>query len=118
MNKAGNIYWDSASEDWPTAKRSTTVRRRRAKAAVSSRTTAPWWISFLIVTSIFVMLCVSINYRAFSIAQEEADKNARLAGQVQSLMDENVALQDEIHTLKTDPRVIGREAKRIGIALR
>ena len=118
MNKAANIYWDSASEDWPIAGRSTTARRRRTKAAVANRRTAPWWISFLIVTSIFVMLCVSINYRAFAIAQEEADKNTRLAVQVQSLMDENLALQDEIHTLKTDPRVIGREAKRIGIALR
>jgi hypothetical protein len=64
------------------------------------------------------MLCVSINYRAFSAAREEADNNARLAGQVQNLMDENLALQEEIHTLKTDPRVIKREAKRIGIALR
>jgi cell division protein FtsB len=64
------------------------------------------------------MLCVSINYRAFSAAQEEADKNARLGLQIQSLTDENLALQEEIHTLKTDPRAIKREAKRIGISLR
>jgi len=118
LNKAGNIYWDSASAEWPSATRSVPARRRRTKAAVSAERTGPWWLSFLIVTSIFVMLCVSINYRAFSVAQEEVDKNTRLAVQVQSLTDENLALQEEIHTLKTDPRAIKREAKRIGIALR
>ncbi len=63
------------------------------------------------------MLTVSINYRALTDARDEADKNERLGVQLQSLKDENLALQDEIHTLRTDPRVIEREAKRIGIAL-
>jgi len=63
------------------------------------------------------MLTVSINYRALTEARDEADKNERLGVQLQSLKDENLALQDEIHTLRTDPRVIEREAKRIGIAL-
>ena len=118
MNKAANIYWDSAAAEWPTAKRSTRLRRRPVKAAADGQRTGPWWLSFAIVTSIFVMLCVSINYRAFSAAQEESDKNARLAVQIQSLTDENIALQEEIHTLKTDPRAIKREAKRIGIAFK
>jgi cell division protein FtsB len=61
------------------------------------------------------MLCVSINFRAFSEMREEVDQNQRLSTHLQSLMDENIALQDEIHTLKTDPAAIGREAKRIGI---
>ncbi len=64
------------------------------------------------------MLTVSINYRALTEAQTEADKNERLGMQLQSLKDENLALQEEIHTLKTDPRVIEREAKRIGLDLR
>ena len=117
MNKAANIYWDDSS--WTKSNRTATSRRRRQRpaAAVKDRN-APWWLSFLIVTSIFVMLCVSINFRAFSEAREEADKNTRLAGEVQNLMDENMALQEEIHTLKTDPRVIQREAKRIGMNLR
>jgi hypothetical protein len=50
--------------------------------------------------------------------REEAEKNTQLAGRIQSLMDENLALQEEIHTLKTDPLVIKREAQRIGIDLR
>lgn len=49
--------------------------------------------------------------------REEVDQNKRLAGQIQNLMDENLALQEEIHSLKTDPNVIQREARRIGIGL-
>lgn len=63
------------------------------------------------------MLLVSINFRAFTEMREEVDQNQRLAGQIQNLMDENLALQEEIHTLKTDPVVIGREARKIGIML-
>ena len=119
MNKAANIYWDDSSTDWPTARRTSATRRRRTKTAAAAKDrNAPWWISFLIVTSIFVMLSVSINYRAFTEAREETDKNVQLAAEVQNLTDENLALQEEIHTLRTDPRVIQREAKRIGMSLR
>ena len=72
----------------------------------------------MIVISIFVMLGVSINFRAFSEMREEVDKNTRLASQIQNLMDENLALQEEIHSLKSDPNVIEREARRMGIGLR
>lgn len=50
--------------------------------------------------------------------QEEASQNTRLATQIQSLTDENLALQEEIHALKTNPEIIQREAKRIGVDLR
>ncbi len=63
------------------------------------------------------MLLVSINFRAFTDVSAEIDQNRHLAGQIQNLMDENLALQEEIHSLKTDPHVIQREARRIGIAL-
>jgi len=37
---------------------------------------------------------------------------------IQNLTDENLQLQDEIHSLKTDPKVIEREAKRLGIPVK
>jgi len=89
--------------------------RNRRVTATADRRTAPWWLSFLIIASIFVMLCVSINFRAFSDVRAETDQNVVLNSQIQNLMDENLALQEEIHSLKTDPQVIQREAKRIGI---
>lgn len=63
------------------------------------------------------MLCISINFRALSEVREESNDNVHLAGRIQSLMDENLVLQEEIHSLKTDPHVIGREARRIGIGI-
>lgn len=117
MSKAANIYWGDPPSRRVISKRTGTVSKR-ANVARKGRRTAPWWLSFLIVTSIFVMLCVSINFRAFTEMREEANQNVRLATQIQTLMDENLALQDEIHALKTDPGIIKREAKRIGIDLR
>ena len=64
------------------------------------------------------MLGVSINFRAFTEMKDEATQNTQLSSQIQNLMDENLALQEEIHTLKSDPNAIQREAKRIGIGLR
>lgn len=116
MSKGANIYWDSGNG--LAGSRPTRRRRRPDTARAHKSHAAPWWISFTIVTSIFVMLTVSINYRALTEAQTEADKNERLGIQLQSLKDENLALQEEIHTLKTDPRVIEREAKRMGLDLR
>ena len=116
MSKAANIYWDSPHSS-VTARRSTPARKRRA-VAKTERRTAPWWLSFLIVASIFIMLCLTINFRVFTEVREEVDQNTKLSGQIQNLMDENLALQEEIHTLKTDPTVIQREAKRIGIAIK
>lgn len=84
---------------------------------MKSERSTPWWLSFAIVVSIFVMVAVSINFRAFTEMREEASQNTRLNSQIQSLMDENLALQEEIHSLKSDPATIEREAKRIGMNL-
>ena len=64
------------------------------------------------------MLAVSINFRAFNAMREEATQHTQLSSQIQNLMDENLALQEEIHNLKSDPRAIEREAKKLGLALK
>ena len=71
----------------------------------------------MIFTAIFGMLLVSINYRAFTEMRDEASQNTHLQTRVQSLMDENLQLQEEIHSLKTDPGRIEREARRLGLEL-
>lgn len=117
MRKAANTYSDNAKRRNAQNARPQVARRRRRAAAQHKRRSS-WWLSFCIVVSIFAMLVVSINLRAFTEAREEVDKHARLSEQLQNLMDENLALQEEIHSIRTDPRVIEREAKRIGIDLR
>ena len=64
------------------------------------------------------MVVISINLRTFREMREEANQTADLSNRIQNLMDENLALQEEIHTLKSDPRAIEREAKRLGLALK
>lgn len=49
--------------------------------------------------------------------KSEVEQNSRLSGEIQNLMDENLALQEEIHMLKTDADLIEREAKKIGVDL-
>ena len=117
MNKAANIYWDNRAAATVAPRRRSTARRPRTTAAKASRRTAPWWLKCLIVTSIFGMLLVSINFRAFTEMQEEASKNTQLSAHIQNLQDENLALQEEIHTLKTNPDAIKREARRLGVHL-
>ena len=115
MNKGESTYWDNSAGYTPIRRSRTAVRPRKKAAEKTARRRAPLWLSFLMVSSIFVMLCVSINLRASSEMREEVDQNTRLTSHIQNLLDENLALQEEIHTLKTDPRVIEREAKKIGV---
>ena len=63
------------------------------------------------------MLCISINLKAFSSMRSETEQNTRLSVEIQNLIDENLVLQEEIHLLKTDPKVIQREAQKIGVTL-
>ncbi len=118
MNKAANIYWDDSPGNWPKAKKPAIRRKSRKRVVESTQRSSSLWLSVLIVASIFIMLCVSINFRAFAEMKDEVAQNNRLTSQIQNLMDENLALQEEIHTLKSDPRVIESEARKIGIDLR
>jgi predicted signal transduction protein with EAL and GGDEF domain len=75
----------------------------------------PMWAAFAIVISISVMLCLTINYRAFSVMTGEQTEYDQLSIKIQSITDENLQLQEEIHSLKSDARVIEREARRLGL---
>jgi cell division protein FtsB len=76
---------------------------------------APRFAALIVAASIAFMLCLSINYRAFSEMSREVDENQNLSGQIQDLTSENLALQEEIHNLKNDSESIRREARRLGI---
>ena len=78
----------------------------------------PWWLSMLVVTAMFGMVVISINLRTFREMKEETDQHTQLSNRIQNLMDENLALQEEIHTLKSDPKVIEREARRLALSLK
>jgi cell division protein FtsB len=97
-----NIYWNSTMRT--TAPRKTNLQTKTPRVA-----------ALAIVASIAFMLCLSINYRAFCEMSREVNEHQDLSGQVETLKDENLALQEEIHNLKTDSESIRREARRLGI---
>jgi cell division protein FtsB len=111
LNKAADIYWDNQETIRRNANRTAGGTRTDARA----RTAGPRWLSFALIASMTLMLCLSINYRAFTELHGEMNENKGLADQIQNLTDENLALQDEIHNLKTDPKTIEHEARKMGL---
>jgi len=73
------------------------------------------YAALAIVASIAFMLCLTVNYRAFSEMSREVDENQDLNWQIQTLTEENLTLQEDIHNLKNDSESIRREARRLGI---
>ena len=49
--------------------------------------------------------------------RSEEEQNTKLSAEIQNLIDENLILQEEIHMLKTNPTVIQREARKLGVVL-
>lgn len=90
------------------------MRRVNSKKP-SVNTAVSRYAALAIVASIAFMLCLTINYRAFSEMSREVDENQNLNWQIQTLTTENLALQEEIHNLKNDSESIRREARRLGI---
>lgn len=76
----------------------------------------PQWVGFTIIVSITFMLALAINFRAYSAMSREVSEQESLNQQIESLKGENIALQDEIHSIKSDPKAIEREAKKIGLS--
>lgn len=108
MSKVAATYWDN----------SRTVlmpRSKRAKTTKPNTTATPQWFVFAVVASITFMLCLTINLRAFSEMSHEQGLNESLSTQIETLTNENLVLQEEIHDLKNDERAIEREARKIGM---
>jgi cell division protein FtsB len=74
------------------------------------------WVGFAIIVSITFMLALVINLRAYSTMSREAAQHESLNKRIENLTSENLALQDEIHNIRSDARTIEREAKKIGLS--
>lgn len=61
------------------------------------------------------MVCLTINFRAFSVLGTETAENKVLTNKIQAVTSENLSLQEEIHYLKNDSSTIEREAKKFGL---
>ena len=61
-----------------------------------------------------LMLCLTINYRAFSELSGESAENRTLEQRIQSVTTNNLSLQEQIHYLKNDPETVARESRKFG----
>lgn len=104
MNKVANIYWNNPQ---PLSMRS------RAKRNTISAT--PQWFIFTVIASMTFMLCLAINLRAYSEMSEETAQFEQLNSDIDRLNNENLLIQQDINSLKTDERVIEREAQKHGL---
>lgn len=112
MSKVANTYWDNSQTTGN--KRSTATRRKAAAERKSKRT--PQWAAFAIIVTMTSMIALAINFRAYSTMSKEASQHDVLNTQIENLTTENLALQDEIHNIKSDSRTIEREARKIGLS--
>lgn len=83
---------------------------------VRARTVTPQWAVFAVIASVTCLLCLTINFRAFSEMRQEINQHETLTSQAEILTTENLSLQEEIHSLKSDSRAIEREARKIGMS--
>ncbi|HEY0427401.1 MAG TPA: septum formation initiator family protein [Pyrinomonadaceae bacterium] len=91
------------------------MRNRSKSARRSAQSTTPQWFVFVVITSLACMMCMAINLRAYTEMSRETIQFEQLSGEIDSLNNENLIIQQEIYSLKNDPRAIEREARKIGM---
>lgn len=106
MNKVAVTYWNNPQ---PISMRSRSKKNGRAQSAT------PQWFIFTVIASITFMLCLAINLRAYSEMSEETTQFEQLNSDINRLNSENLLIQEDINSLKTDERAIEREARKIGL---
>ena len=116
MSKVVATYWNNSQPVWTKAQTVLIPRDTRAKTLRDAERAAPQWLVFAVIASLTCMLCLTINFRAFSEMSQEMSQNQTLTSQMEILTTENLSLQEEIHSLKSDPRTIEREARKIGMS--
>ena len=112
MSKVATTYWDNNISLPSVNSRPRTRTNMKAKRESAT----PQWFVFTVIVSLTFMLCLTINLRAFTEVRGEVEQNQKLSAEVDQLTNENLALQEEIHTLKTDSNAIEREARKLGMS--
>ncbi len=106
MKKVANTY----------SNKTRTISVSGSKNARGAKRATPQWFVFSVIVSITFMLCIAINLRAFSEMSRETTQFQRLNTEIEQLNNENLLIQEEIHNLKSDSRIIEREARKIGMS--
>lgn len=108
MSKVAVTYWDNQAVSIPAA-------RTRVRNVKQRENTTPQWFVYAVVVALTFLVCLTINLRTYSELSTEIGQSQKLATEVDQLSSENLALQEEIHGLKTDSTIIEREARKLGM---
>lgn len=115
MSKAENTNWDDSQAGWFGKNKAANLKKGRGSVATAKTNLLSKWMAAGVVIIITVTICLTINFRAFSVMNKEVQQNLALEAQIQNKTDENLALQEEIHYLKSDSSTIEREAGKFGL---
>ena len=83
MKMAENTYWTN-KQAAPTTKPAI-ARSGKPGADKAKGTTAPQWWAFGVMMALTLMLCLTINFRAFSEMNKESVQNSSLENQIQTM---------------------------------
>lgn len=92
------------------------AKKKRTKTVAKSKSKTPHWFIFTVTVSLTFMLCLAINFRAFSDLRSQIAEHQQLNSEIETLTNGNLVLQEEIQNLKHDPRTIEREARKMGMS--
>lgn len=91
---------------------------RRSRAVKKSKThvrIVPRWVPYSAVALFAFLLCLTINFRAYTELSREVEQNESLNTEIEKVTSENLNIQEEIYYLQNDSSVIEREARKFGI---
>jgi cell division protein FtsB len=111
LSKVASIYWENSNVV------ATPRLRPRSKTRMKSNreSATPQWFVFAVVVFITFMLCLTVNFRAFSELNIEMEQQQKLNLEIQQLTNQNALIQQEIDNLKHDQKTIEREARKLGM---
>ena len=91
-------------------------RRRENSSKVPKKSTRvmPRWVPYGATALFTLLICLTINFRAFTEFSNEVGQNESLNAEIEKITSENLNLQEEIYYLQNDSSVIQREARKFG----
>jgi cell division protein FtsB len=111
LSKVASIYWENSN-----VVGSPRIRPGSKTRMKSNRESAtPQWFVFAVIAFITFMLCLTINFRAFSELNMEMEQQQKLNLEIQNLTNQNALIKQEIDNLKHDQKTIEREARNLGM---
>jgi Septum formation initiator len=117
LSKVATTYWDNSKAVlMPERAARTKPQARTRSKALKREKTSSHWLVFTVIVALSSMICLTVNLRAYSELREEIEQHRLLNAEVDQLTNENLALQKEIQSIKTDSATIEQEARKLGMS--